>query len=549
MGTAIVRPKLITLDSNDNSSNWTGTDGPDSFNEHIQGTNSESWNVAKNQTETGTWSDGSSHDMSAPGTHFLIWFKTNLTQYYTSVTLEIESTAGNYKSWVIAEQGDGWGGGWKCFIVDLDKGAPTGTLARNNVNTIRVIVNNSSSGNIRAVINTWIDAMRYGTGIDAWGIDIDFNDITSVADNETNKYGVISKENGIFLTQGTITVGDTGGQNCTFNSTNEVLVWKEENVGNDLYKVDFVGTGTAVNIDGMVMLSPGTGENTRPDFFATGGLGSFTMAGSTILGGALLTFKAGQSITSCKFDNCGLVDPSTAVFDSNTISNCYDVRALNILDANIGEHNIANCIFTNNSTATWYQFTGEYIDDGGMYTNNFYDVENSSAGLVTINAQNGSNVATSSGNVQINNSVSLDVYTKDANNRALTAVAVAIYRSNNDQQLMNEFTTTTTAGSFITGVTYTILSIGTTDFTAIGASSNTVGVTFTATGPGTGDGTATDGHASEAFNYSGDVPIYIKARKSSTGSTRYFPFRTTGTITNAGFSLNAILNEDDIAST
>jgi hypothetical protein len=48
-----------------------------------------------------------------------------------------------------------------------------------------------------------------------------------------------------------------------------------------------------------------------------------------------------------------------------------------------------------------------------------------------------------------------------------------------------------TAGSFVTGVLYFIASIGTTDFTLIGASSNTVGESFTATGAGTGTGTAT----------------------------------------------------------
>jgi hypothetical protein len=48
----------------------------------------------------------------------------------------------------------------------------------------------------------------------------------------------------------------------------------------------------------------------------------------------------------------------------------------------------------------------------------------------------------------------------------------------------------TTAGSFISGQTYTILSVGTTDFVAIGASSNTVGVEFIATGSGSGTGTA-----------------------------------------------------------
>ena len=46
------------------------------------------------------------------------------------------------------------------------------------------------------------------------------------------------------------------------------------------------------------------------------------------------------------------------------------------------------------------------------------------------------------------------------------------------------------AGAFIIGDSYTILSIGSTDFTLIGANSNTIGETFIATGVGSGTGTA-----------------------------------------------------------
>jgi hypothetical protein len=47
-----------------------------------------------------------------------------------------------------------------------------------------------------------------------------------------------------------------------------------------------------------------------------------------------------------------------------------------------------------------------------------------------------------------------------------------------------------TAGSFQIDKYYTIVSVGTTNFTAIGASSNTVGTVFKATGSGSGSGTA-----------------------------------------------------------
>jgi len=63
------------------------------------------------------------------------------------------------------------------------------------------------------------------------------------------------------------------------------------------------------------------------------------------------------------------------------------------------------------------------------------------------------------------------------------------------------------ATALTAGVTYTIVFVGTTDFTALGAKSNTVGVTFVATGAGTGSGVATDG---ELVSY-GQVISYTNA--------------------------------------
>tara|TARA_R110000868_G_scaffold223318_2_gene475197 strand:- start:3926 stop:6880 length:2955 start_codon:yes stop_codon:yes gene_type:complete len=57
-----------------------------------------------------------------------------------------------------------------------------------------------------------------------------------------------------------------------------------------------------------------------------------------------------------------------------------------------------------------------------------------------------------------------------------------------DEEL--RLTSSTTAGNFVVGKLYEIITIGTTDFTAIGASANTVGVFFVATGAGTGTGVA-----------------------------------------------------------
>jgi hypothetical protein len=53
-----------------------------------------------------------------------------------------------------------------------------------------------------------------------------------------------------------------------------------------------------------------------------------------------------------------------------------------------------------------------------------------------------------------------------------------------------EYGAAVAAGSFVIGAVYTILTVGTTSFTAIGAASNTIGVIFTASGIGSGTGTA-----------------------------------------------------------
>ena len=59
---------------------------------------------------------------------------------------------------------------------------------------------------------------------------------------------------------------------------------------------------------------------------------------------------------------------------------------------------------------------------------------------------------------------------------------------------------TVAAGAFVVGQTYTIVSVGSTNFTAIGATANQAGVTFVATGVGSGSGTATLAGTGGAYN-------------------------------------------------
>ena len=89
------------------------------------------------------------------------------------------------------------------------------------------------------------------------------------------------------------------------------------------------------------------------------------------------------------------------------------------------------------------------------------------------------------------------------------------------------------AGSFVIGNSYSITFVGTTDFTLIGASANTVGVAFIATGTGSGTGTA---KANTVFATQFQLANNVQVTLTTTGTlpapyvagTTYYVIATSG---------------------
>lgn len=96
----------------------------------------------------------------------------------------------------------------------------------------------------------------------------------------------------------------------------------------------------------------------------------------------------------------------------------------------------------------------------------------------------------------------------------------------------NVVLTTVAAGAFEIGSTYTIVSVGSTNFTAIGASANTVGVTFTATGAGSGSGTAAIGTGSGEPRYTCNGVVL--ADQDTSAALRDLATAMAGTIIDSG---------------
>jgi hypothetical protein len=95
-----------------------------------------------------------------------------------------------------------------------------------------------------------------------------------------------------------------------------------------------------------------------------------------------------------------------------------------------------------------------------------------------------------------NNNIS-HAYTRQGNNFLLTdksgnqeaagTYTMTYYKAGDP---VGTYSTSVTAGAFVVDKYYKILTVGTTNFTLVGASANTVGVIFKATGVGSGTGTA-----------------------------------------------------------
>jgi hypothetical protein len=113
---------------------------------------------------------------------------------------------------------------------------------------------------------------------------------------------------------------------------------------------------------------------------------SLSIDGCAISTADAIYFKAGQSIINTVFDSSGQIDPSTATFKYNTISNSADTGGAVLWpsdDTNISDLNFILCDndieydASSDSTPNFYNITHD--DNAGDY-----DVNNTSGGAVTI---------------------------------------------------------------------------------------------------------------------------------------------------------------------
>jgi hypothetical protein len=154
------------------------------------------------------------------------------------------------------------------------------------------------------------------------------------------------------------------------------------------------------------------------------------------------------------------------------------------------------------STGT-YTFKGNVFNSFGADGTTSAAIYNDSGGAVTINVTEGGGTPTvrngSGASTTVNNAVTLTVTVVNSSGVAIQNARVGIYKTSDNSEILNSLT-------------------------------NASGVVTT------------------SFAYTADTGIYIRVRKTSTGSTRYFNNESVGTITAGGFSSTVTILADTIAS-
>lgn len=436
---ATITAELTTVSLADTITGWSGNSGQLDTEVYKQaatiGTDGAyTWAVRKNTADLVTFTPATNLNMTANYTNpHLYWtmrcdvfpFCEDLNTGTTNsgLMLRVTDGSGNYKQWHVAGA-DTWDGGWRTFVVDLTAAAThtsSGTLSLADVDIITWYVDNSNSGNIRIIDNTWMDAVRYGDGLQAESTTTEALDFQDIADDDgltANYYGVLQAVDGVLFCQGGLVLGDSAGSaNCNFVSSGETVYFRDQLVGSSHYLIQAVeGTGqTDIDISGLVCRTVGT-TGAELDFDDTG-LTSFTVENSTFIDMGAMTFYVGSitdtrfsgcgtthlgvstfTATGCTWDLCGQITQAGATLSACTISNstaasavlCDDPADLTgstfISDGTGHALELTSACAGNTYGLTGHDYQGYAGSDGSTGNEVIY---NNSGGAVTLNISGG----------------------------------------------------------------------------------------------------------------------------------------------------------------
>lgn len=423
----------VTVSLANSETGWSGQQGNLDNEVFVQGTGSYTYQTGKNSRSSCTYTPPSAVNGGGAGYHLYFYMRCDVFPFAEAIstgtvtpsglTVRVTTGAGNFREWHVSGS-DVWDGSWKSFALNLSNTtalyASGGTFNAAAISQIEWFVDNSNSGNIRVIDNTWLDAVRVGRGIYVDGIGsgdpaYPLADIEAIANSTANKYGIIENIDGVLFVQGELHFRFIIS-GLEINSENEVVVFREINVtndteyGNDNFRFLFDANNAAscsYDFKNLTMIGPEHKYN-RP-LIETIGNSDVTFDGLLLNRGGATEFNVGTIITNSKFVRCGLITPNTATMTDCSISDATKETVGGIASSLLyppTTDNLTNIQFLNSVTAPddaidadiEIDSAGTYTFDGHQFTNSPVEAVNNTSGTtVTVNLVGGSNASTYSG--------------------------------------------------------------------------------------------------------------------------------------------------------
>ncbi len=519
-----VSANLTVISLCDATTNWTSLTGTQALNDPTVFSQIEG-NYCLQNYSAGAAARGARYDLGAIGTNLqntniYCWFATSkksaLPNYGANgMRIRLTDNVGVWSEWDIFGADTLLHADWIPWTIRTNvTSSRDSSSGASNLALIRYV--GWQCGAVLAKTYIYFDAWRYGSGLTVHGgtaaLPATFEDF--VNSESISAWGVISKQFGIYFAQGQLLIGTLSAGTATyFKDTSQVIVFKDQPVGQSFYEIKVQGNSTSATqiyfgeksgtrgISGILFKR--SAVTSAPYIFTAddSNITNLGIYGSTFQNAKSLsfpTYSSTREVLTTTFEACSSISASTCTIDGG--SNFLNSNPLALVLSTTG-HNVKNSNFISNLTATVLSSSGTYTFNNLKFSNNTIDIFNSSNGLVTINSVDGADPSTTAGNgVNINNAVTVYVKTIDANNIFIPGVKVYIKKISDNSIILNNVTN------------------------------------------------ALSGEISTSYNYLGDTNVSISIRKSSTGATRYVPVETTGVIRSTGFSSTYTLTTDIVAS-
>ena len=518
------------------------------------------------------------------GMHLFIWVYCSGqvdTKANGGYQIYAETDASNYSYWYVGGS-DTHGGGWQLMVCDIsasrDDGA--GTLNVGSITKVGIRFKTTTPAPIKGQTrfnNVFWDAFRYGTGltITSGATDqISMEDIFTVDDNKTNKYGVITKSAGAYVVQGKLIFGSDSSGDIDFEDTNQVILFpNNDKVGDSFYGIQVLGNsgGTTNFYLGEKSGSSGVSgcfikaSGSKKFSFDVGDvdIDLLGLYGTTFANAGVITLPSYS--TTREMLNCSITTSGEVIVNTCIVENCNFISAdANAILLSDDTNYMSDCFFIDCVYGIEIDTDGSYSFDNLQFIGNTYDVNNTSGSALEISLintpVNKASTYTGTAVTYTSDPVTTKITVKDVTTLADIQDARVLLEAADATGPLNfeESVSIVRSGTTVT-VTHTGHGLETGDLvhikgcneyqyngvwqiTYISVDSYSFEIASTPNSPATGSPTSTtvifndltnaSGYVSDTRVFSSDQPVVGRARKSS-GSPLYKSQPISGTISSS----------------